>query len=69
MFVPRPRKQTPWREPSAFAHSHCMKCEAGWTRRSKDGTYLVVCLLDRDPVLPETVSCDRFESREQQQPA
>lgn len=65
MFAMRPTKQSPWRTPSAFAESHCMKCAAGWTRRSKNGSYLVVCLLDRDPVLAETVSCDRYEPKDE----
>jgi hypothetical protein len=65
MFVPKPTKSTPWRTPSEFAQANCMKCAAGWTRRSKQGTYLVVCLLDRDPVLPDMTACDRFERREE----
>ena len=65
MFVPRSSKTTPWRAPSEFAQSHCMKSEAGWTRRSKHGAYLVLCLLDRDPVLPEMAACDRFERKEE----
>ncbi len=65
MFVPKSTKQTQWRTPTAFTESHCMKCAAGWTRRSKNGSYLVVCLLDRDPVLAETASCDRYEPKEE----
>ncbi len=64
MFIPKASKATPWRAPSAFTESHCMKCEAGWVRRNKGGNYLIVCLLDRDPVLPETIHCDRFDPRE-----
>ena len=67
MFVPKHTKASPWRDPSTFVAEKCMKCAAGWTRRGKSGTYLVVCLLDRDPVLPETVHCDRFEAREEPQ--
>ena len=66
MFIPRSSKPTPWRQPSPFAESHCMTCAAGWVRRNKSGGYLVVCLLDRDPVLPEMIQCDRFEAREAQ---
>ena len=65
MFVPKTTTRTPWRAPSEFAQSHCMNCAAGWTRRSKNGSYLIVCLLDRDPVLPEMASCDRFERKEE----
>lgn len=66
MFIPKSGKATPWRAPSAFAESHCMKCEAGWVRRNKSGACLVICLLDRDPVLADMVQCDRFDPRETQ---
>jgi hypothetical protein len=55
-----------WRaEPTDFATTHCMKCEAGWTRKGPDGAIVVVCLLDREPVLPSMTDCDRFQRREE----
>ena len=63
MFTSR-AKPPAWRKPSAFAESHCIKCAGGWTRKSKDGNLLIVCLLDRDPVLMDMVDCDRFEPKE-----
>ena len=55
--------------PTDFAETHCMKCAAGWTRSGKEGARIVVCLLDRELVLPALTSCDRFELREPSQPA
>jgi hypothetical protein len=52
-------------EPTDFATTHCMKCEYGWTRRGADGAKIVVCLLDREPVLPSMTDCDRFEPKEE----
>jgi hypothetical protein len=49
---------------SDFAVTHCMRCAAGWTRTISNGTKAVFCLLDREPVLTNMVSCDRFELRE-----
>jgi len=42
-----------WRTPKGFGETHCVKCKAGWTRRSKDSTGLVVCPLDREPILTD----------------
>ena len=55
-----------WREPSAFAETHCRNCAAGWTRNGKDGGLLIVCLLDREPVLPDMIGCDHYEPKEGQ---
>ena len=51
-----------WKSPEGFAAKYCTKCKAGWTRKGKLGS-LTVCLLDREPVLPGMVSCDRYEER------
>ena len=59
-------KQLLWRKPSAFATSHCANCAAGWTRTGKDGGQLIVCLLDREPVLPDMTGCNRYEPKEEQ---
>lgn len=48
---------------SGFAATHCMICEAGWTRRSADGGVVVICLLDREKVWPQMIACDRYEPR------
>ena len=61
-----PKKaQTVWRKPSAFAEKFCMNCAAGWTRNGKDGL-LIVCLLDREPVIPDMIGCDHYEPKEGQ---
>ena len=52
-------------EASDFAHTHCMRCQAGWTRRREDGSKMIVCLLDREPVLANMTNCDRYELREE----
>jgi hypothetical protein len=55
-----------WRaEPTDFAATHCMHCEFGWTRKGEKGAKIVVCLLDREPVLSAMTDCDRFEPREE----
>lgn len=64
MFTPTGRP-LPWRKASDFAANHCQKCAAGWTRTSKEGGTLTVCLLDREPVPTEMAGCDRFEPREE----
>jgi hypothetical protein len=48
-----------------YATTHCMRCEAGWTRQGPDSLGVVVCLLDREPVLPNMTYCDRFTLREE----
>jgi hypothetical protein len=52
--------------PTGFAASHCQNCAMGWTRTGQDGA-LTICLLDREPVLSEMTSCDRYEPREEAQ--
>ena len=48
----------------SFVVSHCQKsCAAGWTRTAKDGGVLTVCLLNRELVWSEMVSCNRYEPR------
>lgn len=54
-------------EPTEFATTHCMQCQAGWTRSGADAK-VIVCLLDREAVFPNMTSCDRFEPREQKRP-
>ena len=68
-MVNMPKKaQTIWRKPSAFAERFCMNCAAGWTRTGKDGGLLIVCLLDREPVIPDMIGCDHYEPKEGQTP-
>jgi hypothetical protein len=50
-----------WKTPQGFALSHCMNCALSWTRGGKEGGDLVICLLDREPVLDDMVRCSRFE--------
>jgi hypothetical protein len=40
-----------------------MNCAAGWTRTGKDGL-LIVCLLDREPIIPDMIGCDHYEPKE-----
>lgn len=57
-----------WQAPNTeFARTHCMNCAAGWTRSGDDGARLIVCLLDREPVLTNMTSCDRYEPKEELQ--
>ena len=55
-----PPEKSP-RTTSNFLRTHCQTCAAGWTRRTHKGPKLVVCLLDRQPVIPEIADCDRYE--------
>jgi len=47
----------------SYAASHCRQCAAGWVRVKKDGGILIVCLLDREPVLAGMADCNRFEPK------
>jgi len=49
---------------SSFAMTHCTTCKAGWTRWTKEGGVIVVCLLDREPVWPDMTDCNRYELRQ-----
>lgn len=49
---------------SAFITTHCTTCAAGWTRVRPDGEAVIVCLLDREPVITDMADCDRYEPRE-----
>ena len=53
-----------WRTPQGFGASHCRRCKAGWTRTGEGDKALTVCLLDREPILADMTSCDRFEEKE-----
>jgi len=64
MHTPQPITHLP--EASDFALTHCMRCQAGWTRLRANGTKTTVCLLDREPVLTNMTNCDRYELRDQE---
>ncbi len=49
---------------SDYVKTHCATCAAGWTRTGKDGEKVYFCLLDREPVWPQMMDCDRYEQRE-----
>ena len=51
-------------KPTDFALTHCMRCQAGWTRLGENGAKIIVCLLDREPVLTTMTDCDRYEPRD-----
>lgn len=57
-----------WKSPEGFAAKYCTQCKAGWTRKGKNGS-LTVCLLDREPVLPGMINCDRYEPRDRPVPS
>jgi hypothetical protein len=44
-----------------YAATHCRQCVMGWTRVGKAGGVRTVCLLDRELVLADMTSCDRYE--------
>ncbi len=50
--------------PSTFCVKHCMKCQAGWTRSTSLGATVVICLLNREPVLPNITACNKFKPNE-----
>jgi hypothetical protein len=52
---------------SRFVVSRCTTCEAGWTRKDDEGKMVIACLLDREPVWPVMVSCDRYAPRVKRQ--
>jgi hypothetical protein len=59
-----------WQAPSAdyktdFATTHCLVCQAGWTRTGKEGQRITVCLLDREQVIPDMTGCDRFKHKDE----
>lgn len=47
-----------------YATTHCRVCAAGWTRTGIKGGVVTVCLLDRERVMADMTSCDRFELRD-----
>lgn len=55
-----------WVTPTGYALTHCTKCKAGWTRYGEEGA-VTVCLLDREPVLLNMTSCDRYEPKDSKQ--
>lgn len=57
-----------WRTPKGYAASHCMNCKAGWVRTGPENALLIVCLLDREPVLADMTNCNRFEAIETPEP-
>ncbi len=46
---------------SNFCVKHCMKCQAGWTRSTSLGVTVVICLLNREPVLANITACNKFK--------
>lgn len=61
MDTTEPKETEP--SPTGYAQTHCRQCAAGWTRIGIKGGTLTVCLLDREPVLADMTSCDRYELR------
>jgi len=48
---------------SRYVITHCTICAAGWTRTTSDNSRVIVCLLDREPVIRDMIQCDRFEPK------
>jgi hypothetical protein len=48
-------------EPTDFAMTHCIRCARGRTHTIENGTTIIFCRLDREPVLVAMISCDRYE--------
>ncbi len=63
------RSAPSWQTPKGYAASHCQNCVMGWTRTGTEGGAITLCLLDRDLVLADMTSCDRYERREPKAPA
>ena len=59
MLTPKARTLL-WKTPQGYAATHCMNCQAGWTRSGVDGS-ITVCLLDHEPVLDGMIDCSRYE--------
>ncbi len=55
--------------PAGYAVTHCRVCKAGWTRIGAKGGAFTVCLLDREPVMAGMTHCDRFQQRDESDPA
>jgi len=53
---------------SDYVKTHCTTCAAGWIRTGERGEVIYTCLLDREPVWPQMVNCDRYERREEAEP-
>jgi hypothetical protein len=49
---------------SRFSDTHCMNCQAGWVRKTAAGKTLLMCLIDRELVLPDLNGCNMFKPKE-----
>ncbi len=47
--------------PSNFCATHCMKCQGGFVRTTTKGATVMMCLVDREPVLANIASCNKFK--------
>jgi hypothetical protein len=54
-----------WKKPTGYGASHCMNCQAGWTRTGTGSGALTVCLLDREPIMTDMTDCDRYEPKDE----
>lgn len=46
---------------NTFCAKHCVNCQAGWVRSTKLGATVVICLIDREPVLANITACNKFK--------
>ena len=50
-----------WRPLKGYVQTHCSMCKGGWTRRNETGLAIVFCLLERQQVLDDMTSCEKFD--------
>lgn len=53
--------KTPPPQPNGFSATHCMNCQAGFVRKTTKGTTVLMCLVDREPVLANIASCNKYK--------
>jgi hypothetical protein len=50
--------------PSDYCATHCTKCQAGFVRTTTKGATVVMCLVDREQVLANIASCNKYKPNE-----
>ncbi len=57
-------KPQPSSTPTGFRKTHCMNCQGGLVRTTTKGATIVWCLVDREPILEDIASCNKFKQNE-----
>ena len=60
--MPHTQRHAP--APCDFRETHCMKCQGGFVRTTTKGATVMMCLVDREPVLANIASCNKFKPNE-----